>query len=763
MLKEIASAKSAAAASVYAFGPHRVDAAGRTLTTSGAAVPLTPKAFDLLVALIERRERVVGKDELVQVVWPDTFVTDDSLTQQISTLRKALGETAHDQQFIATFPRRGYRFVADVFLDEGSSSEETPLPTSAASAVAGTRSRRRWALGATAVVLVAAAAIAVLFITPEKESTDSPLARQPVRLTTAGGLVHMPAISRDGTMIAYSAPAPGESHFDIWVQQVAGGQALRLTTDAYDDFYPVFSPDGATIAFQRPLGPANVGHRPASLGESGIFLVPTLGGEPRLFVEGGRRPTFSPDGRWLAYTRGAGVALSQMFVAPLAGGAPRRLANNLSQVHGTVWSPDGAYVLTAGNRERWPPFRVDWFLVPIDGGLAIETGASAVLKHTFNSGMSADENTRGFPRPQAWHADRVLYHALDGDTKNLWRVRIDPVTRRVAGASERVTHGTDDEELASISSTGRMVYTSYDLRVDLWTVPLRADGVSPTGPPQQLTNDVVDDFNPNVSPDGRLLVYGSRRSGGSFVVVVRDLATGQERESGKTDEMPGPVFSPDGRRVAYSVRRPGGGPLFMADLAAGSPEQLCEACGVLTQWHGTMGLVSGSLFSQSGLTLFSTQERRERTLLKYPGLYLFVPSFSPDARWLTFSLSAEEGKAFFPSIVITPVRDGVPAPRAEWITVAEGHQLGRWSSRGDALIFWSACEGMPCISAQRLDPFTRRPVGPRLEIARFPDRTLSPRDIEPSNGLTVGPTSIVFSLGSKRGNLWMTTLQRSSN
>ena len=490
--------------------------------------------------------------------------------------------------------------------------------------------------------------------------------------------------------------------------------------------------------------------------------MPTLGGEPKLFVaEGGNRPTFSPDGRWLAYTRSVGVAISEMFVAPLAGGPPRRLAKDLTQVHGTVWSPDGAYVLTAGNRERWPPFRIDWFLVPIDGGLAVETGARAVLNHTITSRSPVHSNTRGFPGPQAWYADRILYHALDGDTRNLWQVRIDPVTRRVAGAAERVTHGTDDEELASISSTGRMVYTSYDFRVDLWTVPLGADGLSPTGPLQQLTNDVVDDFNPNVSADGRLVAYGSRRRGGSFVVVVRDLATGQERESGKTDEMPGPVFSPDGRRVAYSVRRPGGGPLFVADLAAGSPEQVCEACGLLTQWHGTMGPVLGSLQAQSGLTVFSMPERRERTLLKDPGLYFFVPSFSADARWLTFSVSAEEGKGFVPSIVITPVRDGVPAPRAEWITVAEGHQLGRWSSRGDALIFWSVCDGMPCISAQRLDVTTMRPVGPRLALARFPDRTLSPRDIEPNNGLAVGPGSIVFSLGSKRGNLWMTTLQPS--
>ena len=164
--------------------------------------------------------------------------------------------------------------------------------------------------------------------------------------------------------------------------------------------------------------------------------------------------------------------------------------------------------------------------------------------------------------------------------------------------------------------------------------------------------------------------------------------------------------------------------MFVADLAAGSIEQVCDSCGVMTQWHQTRGLVIGSLQAQSGLTLFSLLDRRVQPLLRHEGLYLFVPSFSADARWLTFSVSAEGGGRFFPSIVIAPVRYGVPAPRSEWVTVAEGHQLGRWSARGDAIIFWSTCEGTPCICAQRLD---EQPNGLSVdvEIARFADHALA--------------------------------------
>src|SRR5262245_38014709 len=94
----------------YEFGPFQLDVLGRRLLRSGEPTPLTPKAFDTLLLLIERRHRLIEKDELMRTLWPETFVEEANLTQQISTLRRTLGDAANEPRFIATIPWRGYRF-----------------------------------------------------------------------------------------------------------------------------------------------------------------------------------------------------------------------------------------------------------------------------------------------------------------------------------------------------------------------------------------------------------------------------------------------------------------------------------------------------------------------------------------------------------------------------------------------------------------------------------------------------------------------------
>src|SRR5947209_16886959 len=78
--------------SLYEFGGFRVDPVRRRLLRGGEQVPLTPKAFSILLLLLERRGGVVEKEDLIQKVWPDTYVTEANLTQNVSSLRKALGE-----------------------------------------------------------------------------------------------------------------------------------------------------------------------------------------------------------------------------------------------------------------------------------------------------------------------------------------------------------------------------------------------------------------------------------------------------------------------------------------------------------------------------------------------------------------------------------------------------------------------------------------------------------------------------------------------
>ena len=98
----------------YVFGVFRVDVTERLLFGEKGVVSLTPKAFDTLLVLVENSGHVLSKDELMEKVWPDSFVEENNLAQNISALRKALGEDSGGQKFIETVPRRGYRFVADV-------------------------------------------------------------------------------------------------------------------------------------------------------------------------------------------------------------------------------------------------------------------------------------------------------------------------------------------------------------------------------------------------------------------------------------------------------------------------------------------------------------------------------------------------------------------------------------------------------------------------------------------------------------------------
>src|SRR5262245_1048183 len=119
-------AMSRKAREFYQFGPFRIDVAERLLQLEGESVTLTPKAFDLLLLLVENQGHLLKKDDLMKTLWPDTFVEEANLSNNVSQLRKVLSaDSTH--QYIETVPRRGYRFVAKVavasFAPEIRSSE----------------------------------------------------------------------------------------------------------------------------------------------------------------------------------------------------------------------------------------------------------------------------------------------------------------------------------------------------------------------------------------------------------------------------------------------------------------------------------------------------------------------------------------------------------------------------------------------------------------------------------------------------------------
>ncbi len=117
---------------IYEFEGFRVDVRRRLLTRSGSGVPLTPKAFETLLALLRGGGRLMTKGELLSEVWPDTFVEEGNLAQNIFLLRRALGEAKGEHRFIVTVPGVGYLFVprvrgVDVVTSQGASVEERAI------------------------------------------------------------------------------------------------------------------------------------------------------------------------------------------------------------------------------------------------------------------------------------------------------------------------------------------------------------------------------------------------------------------------------------------------------------------------------------------------------------------------------------------------------------------------------------------------------------------------------------------------------------
>jgi DNA-binding winged helix-turn-helix (wHTH) protein len=117
-----------AAKHLYEFGPFHIDAVERVLYCGEKMIPLTPKAIDTLLVLVANPKRLMDKDELLKLVYPDTFVEENALAKNISALRKVLENGAEESQYIQTVSKRGYRFVADVKDVSAVKDEPEPAP-----------------------------------------------------------------------------------------------------------------------------------------------------------------------------------------------------------------------------------------------------------------------------------------------------------------------------------------------------------------------------------------------------------------------------------------------------------------------------------------------------------------------------------------------------------------------------------------------------------------------------------------------------------
>jgi DNA-binding winged helix-turn-helix (wHTH) protein len=291
----------------YQFGEFLIDVEEGGLWRQGERVPLTPKAFDVLAALLEQPGRVVSKDELLQKVWPDTFVEESNLAYNVFALRKALGETAGGGRYIETVPKRGYRLTAPVTPVDGGNGQGTAsvmVPETPAAAVAPRdagsdkvrtappsswpRTRR--------VVLVAALLAALSYAGAQwwrGRRIAEPAAAVP--LTSLPGTVRAPSLSPDGNYVVFAWNGPQQDNSDLYVQQVGAGPPLRLTHDSGNDGSPSWSPDGKTMQLKLVGARTDRLHTP-ELPAYDAFLDPSRCGAESDTTSSARRSTQPPIG-----------------------------------------------------------------------------------------------------------------------------------------------------------------------------------------------------------------------------------------------------------------------------------------------------------------------------------------------------------------------------------------------------------------------------------------------------------------------------------
>jgi len=625
------------------------------------------------------------------------------------------------------------------------------------------RSSRRWWMTAAAMIVVAI----VAFVFASRRPPAQLQAVELTRFTSDAGLSAFPALSRDGKMLAYASDRAG-GVMNIWVQQVSGGNPLRVTDGPADDTDPSFSPDGASIVFRSDRD------------GGGIYTVPALGGAPRRVADGGRRPRFSPDGQWIAYWVGDRhqFARNVLHVARSTGGESRRIAPSFFSADDPIWSSDGRHVLFLGAEDdRKPPSdRYDWWVAPVDGGPPVATGALATL---HRHGV--------FPvwrEPGDWIDDSVVFAASTSqyasilstgaiNQSSIWSVRLRPDTWRLEGAPRQLTatSGAEGEPTVARAADGtaRLALTTATTpgNMDIWAIPVRANEGKATGDMQRLTTSVVENTYPSISSDGSRLAFVSDRQKNTDV-FVKDLASGSETALTTSDENEfSPFLSADGTKVLYYIFRPDRKPSFgfwLTGATGGIPRQVCSDCdGPLYGWsNDTQKVIYRDLPPErpGRVRVRHIDTGRDDVLIEHAQYAITAPRLSADERWILFQTVISQPQR---QIFVAPLRDWRAAPASTWIQITDGRTPDRmpvWSPDANLIYFLSERDGFRCFWAQRLDAPTKRPRGEPFVVQHFHQtRRGFSRDEFVALPLSVAADKIVFNIRERTGNIWLAKLE----
>jgi Tol biopolymer transport system component/DNA-binding winged helix-turn-helix (wHTH) protein len=617
----------------YEFDDFILDARRRLLFLNGEALDLTPKVFDLLLELVRNSGRVLEKRELMERVWPDSFVEEANLTQHISTLRKKLGSAEDRQRYIMTVPGRGYRFLASVRerddealvtvperariviekkTAQGASQELEDAGIAGARPVdsleakplrrlctppepKGHLLRHHRALFIMLVLPLMAGAASLLYPYFFSARVAPPFQETRLARFTTSGRVTCAAISPDGKYVALATIEDGRE--SLWLRQVGtsnnGVQVIPPSDFHYNRL--TFSPDGDYIYY--------TGAAINSMTE--LRRIPKLGGAPSILGEDiDSPPAFSPDGKQITYVRNyPDQNESALIITDAGGGVERRLATLKAPREafvfpaGPSWSPDGKRISCAVSLtdERGPyqelfEARVaDGALKPITRKRWFKAGRAAWMKDGLGIVMLGAEQESAVT--QIWYVSypdgnvRKITNDLDdykdlsltADSGVIAAVQSDTqanvwlVPEADAERARKITGGNYDGIFGlAWMLDGRLVYTSLSNGMqNLWV----ADEAK--GSQAQLSESAGNSRSVAISPDGRFIVY-VMASNNQQQLWKMDANGGHPQQLTRGVRDDNPAFSPDGQWVVYRSYDSGIPNLFKIPAGGGQPLRLTE-------------------------------------------------------------------------------------------------------------------------------------------------------------------------------------------
>jgi len=719
---------------------------------------LTGQPFQVLTILLERPGEVVTREELQKRLWPETFVdVDHNLNTAINKIREVLGDSAESPRFVETVPRRGYRFVAPV---EGKQSAVLP---DVSVAPPGLRPswRRPTSIG---VVLFVFLASAGLFIYKRLHSGSSASTKQRAltRLTFDDGLQLGATWSPDGRFLAYSSNRGGK--FDIWVQQVSGGDPVQITKGPGQNWQPDWSPDGKFIAYRSEGG------------EGGLFVVPALGGEglERRVAPFGFYPRWSPNSSQILFQTSQVFGLNRIYLVDLDGSVPREilaefLLRNPVGVYwhralSAAWHPDGKRV-SIWIAEEGPIPR--FWTAPIAGGAAVESVVPPdVAKQFVDVAVGGGRQEFVSDSKFSWSpsGSTIYFERTFRGARNIWKMTVDPETLQ-ARAIERMTTGPGlDTELA-LSTNGRMAFTVETRHSRAWFFPFDAIHGRVAGTGHAVTSPGVEVSYQTLTRDGMRMAFNGDRAG-KLELWEKSLVDGREAPIVADDyNRCCGRWSHDGMRLAYSRDKTGGGQLMLWSSRSRNEEPLTtfgQTYREVWDWSPDDRWI---LISQGNsdtrraelwllpLAARPQAEVASRRISGSPFYHLFQGQFSPDGRWIAF-----EGIRTPPNPNVDSSIYVMPAVGGPWTRLSEGQRWDdkpRWSPDGKIIYFISGRSGFFNVWGVHFDATRGKAVGKPFRVTTFENPALMLPNDPTSLDLTLTPDQLVLTMEERSGSIWV--------